>query len=75
VKRMGRDSPGGVVVPHDPGYGLYGLYIPYSNLAHLMLVPANQYFSDLSPKGTIKPINFENETQESFGVANIEEFT
>lgn len=50
-------------------------YIPYSKLVHLVLVPANQYFSDLSPKGTIKPINFEDETQESFGVAKIEEFT
>lgn len=50
-------------------------YIPYSKLVHLVLVPANQYLSDLSPKGTIKPINFDDETQESFGVANIEEFT
>ncbi|KKM09754.1 iron-sulfur-binding reductase [Clostridiales bacterium PH28_bin88] len=50
-------------------------YIPYSKLIHIVLMPANQYLREFSPKGTIKPIDFEDESQESFGVASIEEFT
>ncbi len=50
-------------------------YIPYSKLSHIFLMPINIYFRSLEPKGTLQPINFEDEEQESFGVANVEEFT
>jgi Fe-S oxidoreductase/nitrate reductase gamma subunit len=49
-------------------------YIPYSRLIHLITAPANQYLASFQPAGHLEPIrDFEN--AESFGVANIEEFT
>ncbi|MCF8054069.1 MAG: 4Fe-4S dicluster domain-containing protein [Deltaproteobacteria bacterium] len=49
-------------------------YIPYSKMLHIITTPANFFFQDLNPKGTIEPIkDFEN--AESFGVGKLEEFS
>jgi len=49
-------------------------YIPFSRLLHMITTPANHFFSDLKPTGTIEPIrDFEN--AESFGIGQPEEFT
>lgn len=49
------------------------VYVPQSKHAHLIAGPVNVFFSRLSrPK--LEKINFEDETQESFGVGKIEDF-
>lgn len=49
------------------------VYVPQSKHAHLIAGPVNVFFSRLSrPK--LEKINFEDETQESFGVGRIEDF-
>ena len=49
-------------------------YIPYSRLLHIITTPANHFFSDLKPAGSLEPIrDFEN--AEAFGVGKLEEFT
>ncbi|HZG70681.1 MAG TPA: (Fe-S)-binding protein [Chondromyces sp.] len=50
------------------------VYVPQSKHAHLIAGPANVYFHRLDKAGTLRPINFEDETQETFGVGKIEEF-
>jgi Fe-S oxidoreductase/nitrate reductase gamma subunit len=50
-------------------------YIPYSKLFHLISSPMNMIFRSLEPKGTLTPLDLEDEKAESFGVAKIEEFT
>lgn len=50
------------------------VYVPQSKHAHLIFGPANVYFHRLDRPGTLKPIDFEDETKESFGVGNIREF-
>jgi Fe-S oxidoreductase len=51
------------------------VYVPQSKHAHLLAGPANVYFNRLEKPGKLKQINFEDETQESFGVGKIEDFT
>ncbi|WP_243292004.1 heterodisulfide reductase-related iron-sulfur binding cluster [Bacillus sp. FJAT-47783] len=51
------------------------VYVPQSKHAHLIAGPANVYFSRLSNPGKLEKIDFEDETQESFGVGKIEDFT
>lgn len=49
------------------------VYVPQSKHAHLIAGPINVFFSRLTrPK--LEKINFEDETQESFGVGKIEDF-
>ncbi|OSX54636.1 (Fe-S)-binding protein [Anoxybacillus ayderensis] len=49
------------------------VYVPQSKHAHLIAGPVNVFFSRLTrPK--LEKINFEDETQESFGVGKIEDF-
>jgi Fe-S oxidoreductase/nitrate reductase gamma subunit len=49
-------------------------YIPYSRLLHIITTPANHFFSDLKPAGSLEPIrDFEN--AEAFGVGKLEDFT
>lgn len=50
------------------------VYIPQSKHAHLIAGPANVYFHRLTPP-KLKPIDFEDESQETFGAGKIEDFT
>ncbi|HEX9971383.1 MAG TPA: heterodisulfide reductase-related iron-sulfur binding cluster, partial [bacterium] len=51
-------------------------YLPYSKLRHIFTSPLNIYFSSFKPKGKLTSLDLENiEEAESFGVANIEDFT
>lgn len=51
------------------------VYVPQSKHAHLIAGPANVYFNRLDKPGKLKKIDFEDESQESFGVGKIEDFT
>jgi Fe-S oxidoreductase len=51
------------------------VYVPQSKHAHLIAGPANVYFNRLDNPGKLKPIDFEDESAETFGVGKIEEFT
>ncbi|MDQ0271753.1 (Fe-S)-binding protein [Cytobacillus purgationiresistens] len=51
------------------------VYIPQSKHAHLIAGPVNVYFNRLDNPGKLKAIDFEDETQESFGVGKIDDFT
>jgi Fe-S oxidoreductase len=51
------------------------VYVPQSKHAHLIAGPANVYLNRLDHKGKLRPINFEDESQQSFGVGKIEDFT
>jgi Fe-S oxidoreductase len=50
------------------------VYVPQSKHAHLIAGPANVYFNRLDNPGKLKPIDFEDESAETFGVGKIEEF-
>ncbi|GLB59100.1 heterodisulfide reductase-related iron-sulfur binding cluster [Cytobacillus sp. NCCP-133] len=51
------------------------VYVPQSKHAHLIAGPVNVYFNRMDNPGKLKAIDFEDETQESFGVGKIEDFT
>lgn len=51
------------------------VYVPQSKHAHLIAGPANVYLNKLERPGKLSKINFEDESQESFGVGKIEDFT
>ncbi|OCA85321.1 (Fe-S)-binding protein [Bacillus wudalianchiensis] len=51
------------------------VYVPQSKHAHLIAGPANVFFSRLTPPGKLTAIDFEDESQESFGVGKIQDFT
>ncbi|WP_066056895.1 heterodisulfide reductase-related iron-sulfur binding cluster [Robertmurraya korlensis] len=51
------------------------VYVPQSKHAHLIAGPANVYFNRLEQPGKLTKIDFEDETQETFGVGKIEDFT
>jgi Fe-S oxidoreductase len=51
------------------------VYVPQSKHAHLIAGPANVYFNRVSNPGKLEKIDFEDETQETFGVGKIEDFT
>jgi len=51
------------------------VYIPYSKLFHVISSPLNMIYRSLDPKGILSPMDFEDETIESFGVSSIHEFT
>ncbi len=50
------------------------VYVPQSKHAHLIAGPVNVFFGRLSNPGKLDAINFEDETQETFGVGKIEDF-
>nr|WP_073154611.1 heterodisulfide reductase-related iron-sulfur binding cluster [Seinonella peptonophila] len=50
------------------------LYIPQSKHFHLLTAPINVFLKRLRFPGKLAPVNFEDEEQESFGVAKIEDF-
>lgn len=51
------------------------VYIPQSKHAHLIAAPINVFFNRLDQPGKLHPIDFEDESQETFGVGKIEDFT
>ncbi|OMP66560.1 4Fe-4S dicluster domain-containing protein [Domibacillus epiphyticus] len=51
------------------------VYVPQSKHAHLIAGPVNTYFHRLNRAGTLRKIDFEDETQESFGVGKVQDFT
>ena len=51
------------------------VYVPQSKHAHLIAGPANVYLEPLDGGKKLKPIDFEDESQETFGVGKIDEFT
>ncbi|MFL6557376.1 MAG: 4Fe-4S dicluster domain-containing protein, partial [Bacillus sp. (in: firmicutes)] len=51
------------------------VYVPQSKHAHLIAGPANVYFNRLDKPGKLKKVDFEDESQETFGVGKIEDFT
>ncbi|MGG3469440.1 (Fe-S)-binding protein [Neobacillus pocheonensis] len=51
------------------------VYVPQSKHAHLIAGPANVYFNRLEKPGKLKKVDFEDESQETFGVGKIEDFT
>lgn len=51
------------------------VYVPQSKHAHLIAGPANVFFSRLTPPGKLAKIDFEDESQETFGVSKIQDFT
>ncbi len=51
------------------------VYVPQSKHAHLIAAPLNTYFHRLKKAGKLRKIDFEDETQESFGAGKIEDFT
>jgi len=53
----------------------FAVYVPQSKHAHLIFAPVNVWFKKLDPPGKLSSINFEDETQEVFGVGKIEDFT
>lgn len=50
------------------------MYVPQSKHAHLIAGPANVFLSRLSNPGKLEKIDFEDETQTSYGVGKIEDF-
>ncbi|ABS24053.1 heterodisulfide reductase-related iron-sulfur binding cluster [Bacillus cytotoxicus] len=50
------------------------VYVPQSKHAHLIAGPVNVFFTRLTNPGKLEKIDFEDETQETFGVGKIEDF-
>lgn len=51
------------------------VYVPQSKHAHLIAAPINVFINRLEKPGKLTKIDFEDETQETFGVGKIDEFT
>ncbi len=51
------------------------VYIPYSKHLHLLAAIPNVFFRRLGPVGELSKMDLEDEEAESFGIANIEDFT
>ncbi|NRD77218.1 (Fe-S)-binding protein [Bacillus sp. BRMEA1] len=51
------------------------VYVPQGKHMHLIAGPANVYLNRLDKVGKLKKIDFEDESQESFGVGKIQDFT
>jgi len=50
-------------------------YFPYSKLFHILLGPLNQFFRNRGPIGIPEPIDFEDESIETFGKSQLREFS
>lgn len=50
-------------------------YFPYSKLFHILLGPLNQFFRKRGPIGIPEPIDFEDESLETFGKNQLRDFT
>ncbi|PPA69946.1 (Fe-S)-binding protein [Jeotgalibacillus proteolyticus] len=51
------------------------VYVPQSKHAHLIAGPANVYFNRIDNPGRLQKIDFEDETQETYGVGKVQDFT
>lgn len=47
----------------------------YTKMVHALFIPGNAYFRSLEAKGTLEPVDFEDEDLETMGVRCLEEFT
>lgn len=54
---------------------IFLIYIPQGKHAHLIGAPANVYLNNYKRPVQLEKIDFEDETQESFGVGKIEDYT
>lgn len=54
---------------------MFLVYIPDSKHLHVFTAGPNIFLARLDPRGALSQINFEDETQTSFGVGKINEFT
>jgi Fe-S oxidoreductase len=52
----------------------FAIYVPQSKHAHLLFAPANVFLGRTHKVGRLKSIDFEDETQETFGVNHIQDF-
>jgi Fe-S oxidoreductase len=52
----------------------FAVYVPQSKHAHLLFAPVNVYMKETKPLGQLTTIDFEDESQESYGVGKIEDF-
>ncbi|MFC2022378.1 heterodisulfide reductase-related iron-sulfur binding cluster [Chloroflexota bacterium] len=63
-----------VLIHTIPAFIFLGyIWVIHSRLQHALLSPLNVFFRSLKPKGALVPIDLE--TTETFGTANIEDFT
>ncbi|CAI8872166.1 putative iron-sulfur-binding oxidoreductase FadF [Brevibacillus sp. IT-7CA2] len=53
---------------------VFMVYVPQSKHAHLLFAPINVFLRDTKPVGKLTAIDFEDETQETYGVGKIEDF-
>ncbi len=49
--------------------------VPFTRLRHLVLIPLNAFCADLGPKGKLITLDLEDESQETFGAAEIQDLT
>jgi Fe-S oxidoreductase len=54
---------------------LFLMYIPHSKHLHVMTAGPNMFFARLEPRGLLSKINFEDETQTTFGVSKLPEWS
>ena len=50
-------------------------YLPFSKHLHVLTSIPNVYFSNLKPKGGLKPLNLEAENAEKFGASDVQDLT
>ncbi len=50
-------------------------YLPYSKHLHVLTSVPNVFFSNLKPRGALKPVNLQDETLTKFGVSDVEDLT
>jgi Fe-S oxidoreductase len=50
-------------------------YLPFSKHLHILASVPNVYFSDLGPRGALKPVDLADETATKFGVTDIDDFS
>lgn len=51
------------------------MYLPFSKHLHIVAAAPNVFFTSLTPRGRLKKINLADDTQTSFGVGKLEEFS
>lgn len=75
-------SPDSLVVLHETAWWLHIVfilaflnYLPYSKHLHVLTSVPNTFFATTHFPNDLKPINFEEEGVEKFGVVDIEDFT
>jgi Fe-S oxidoreductase/nitrate reductase gamma subunit len=49
--------------------------IPFTRLRHAFLIPANYFFADLSPAGTLKTLDLADENAQGFGAEKVRDLT